>query len=1252
MDSHPDYPPKKIGEIMRIRGYALIFALLGVFFTAIAYGSSDVKEILTHGERLWLTQNQPRLILAVEIGYAPFVFIDQTGQPAGFAHDYMRLVESKLDIHFKQRRFLSLNDIFEKVRSREVHIVNAVTNTPERSRFLAMTGSFVSVPNVIVVRKERLGQMREKDLSGLKVSLVKSYAVTEHLTNKNPGFAPNLTPDDLSALLNVSFGQSDAAVIDLATASYLISQKGITNLRVAGEVAFDIRLSIGSPIDEPMLHSILQKGLDAITDEERQEIHKRWINASSQNILTDRRFWVVAGSVLFVILVIIAVILIRNRTLRQQIALRTEALAKEREYIAERKQLEQQLSRRLYHRDVMEHITRISLSSANIEELLGKVLDEILTVFDADRAWFLYPCDPDAHFWSVPMERTRPEWPGAFARGTAIPMTPEVAEVFREVLASAKPLPYGPAASRGIPAAVAEQFSIRSQIQMALRPRVGNLWTMGLHHCAQARAYDEDDLLLFNDIGQRVADALSSMTILKNLRESEENLNRAQAVAQIGSWLLDIPTNRLEWSAETYRMFGIPQQQTIDLEIFVATVHPDDRDFVLKAWGEALAGAPYDIEHRIVVGGQERWVRERAQIERDAEGCPLTGIGTVQDITGRKQLEVAQRESEELYHSLFENMLNGFAYCQMVFEGDQPQDFIYLSVNAAFETLTGLKNVVGKRVSEVVPGIQQTAAGLFELYGRVSLSGKPERFEIYLKALRQWFWVSVYSPQKGYFAVTFDVITERKQAEEKLRASEQKFMRLFMEIPIPLGVADKEGVIAHFNNKFTEVFGYTTGDVPTLDEWWLKAYPDETYRRWVLDNWNDAVAKATKEGANVESAEYRVTCKNGAERIVIIGGSSVEGGVLAIFNDITERKRMDEELELFRLMVEKSGDPIFMIDDDDGCRMMYVNEAAVKHYGTTREKILTWHIPDWDPNFTYEKLDEHVKEIKKLKNLTIESQHRVKGGSIVPVEISLNYMLYKGKVCHFGYFRNITERKEHEEELKRSNAELEQFSYAVSHDMRQPLRMISSYLQLLERSLAGQLDGEKRGYFDSAIEGAKRIDQMLVALLEYSRIGRKGEPPTMLDSRAMLDEALQFLQPTIAEAQAKVSIAGEWPRILASHDEILRLLQNLIGNAIKFRIAGQIPEITVTSGIVKNEWHLCVADNGVGIIPDQIKRLFQVFQRLQSREAYEGTGIGLALCRKIAEHHKGCIWAESAGEDQGSRFYVVLPVLQMKIMSQ
>ncbi|MCP5247797.1 MAG: PAS domain-containing protein [Candidatus Accumulibacter sp.] len=248
-----------------------------------------------------------------------------------------------------------------------------------------------------------------------------------------------------------------------------------------------------------------------------------------------------------------------------------------------------------------------------------------------------------------------------------------------------------------------------------------------------------------------------------------------------------------------------------------------------------------------------------------------------------------------------------------------------------------------------------------------------------------------------------------------------------------------------------------------------------------------------------------------------------------------------------------------------------------------------------------------------------------------------------------GTTQDITERKQAEEELRRSNAELEQFSYAVSHDLRQPLRMISSYLQLLGISLGEQLDDEQREHFRFATDGARRLDRMLVALLEYSRVGRMGEPPTWVDTRAIVDEALLYLQPAIAEAQARVSVRGRWPRALLRADEMLRLIQNLIGNATKFRVAGRRPEIRVSSRIAAGTWFLTVADNGLGIAPAQFGRLFQVFQRLQSRASYEGSGVGLALCRKIAEHHDGRIWVESDGEGQGSRFCVSLPLAREEV---
>lgn len=305
-----------------------LFSVLLVIFllSFIAHDSVGGQEILTPQERLWLKTNQSRIVLAVETNYQPFVFLDSKDKITGLANDYMQLLESKLGVRFKQRRFSSLNTIFEKVRGGEIHIVNAVTATPKRATFLKFTEPYISVPNVIIARKDSTGQIREEDLSGLKVSLVKDYAVTEHITKKGLHLIPDLVSDDLTALLNVSFGRSDVAIIDLASASFLISQKNITNLRVAGKATVDILLAIGTTKDEPVLHAILQKGQAAITASERKEILNRWVNTSSGIIFTDWRFWAVIAGVLSVVFTLISGILIWNRTLRKQVALRTEAL--------------------------------------------------------------------------------------------------------------------------------------------------------------------------------------------------------------------------------------------------------------------------------------------------------------------------------------------------------------------------------------------------------------------------------------------------------------------------------------------------------------------------------------------------------------------------------------------------------------------------------------------------------------------------------------------------------------------------------------------------------------------------------------------------------------------------------------------------------------------------------------------------------------------------------------------------------------
>ncbi|MBI5923011.1 MAG: hypothetical protein HY847_15365 [Betaproteobacteria bacterium] len=228
-------------------------------------------------------------------------------------------------------------------------------------------------------------------------------------------------------------------------------------------------------------------------------------------------------------------------------------------------------------------------------------------------------------------------------------------------------------------------------------------------------------------------------------------------------------------------------------------------------------------------------------------------------------------------------------------------------------------------------------------------------------------------------------------------------------------------------------------------------------------------------------------------------------------------------------------------------------------------------------------------------------------------------------------------------ELKRSNADLEQFAYAASHDMRQPLRMVISYLQLLAVELEPLLNDETRQNFHYATEGAQRMDQMLTALLDYSSLGHQRERMTTLDSRAILEEVQQILRPAIAEAGATLHIDGDWPQLVGNHHEILRLLQNLVDNALKYRVEGRPVEIAINAQSGGGEWRCSVRDNGTGLLPGQEARLFKVFERLQPRSRYPGTGIGLALCRKIVEHHGGRIWVESPGENQGCTFTFTLP---------
>lgn len=226
--------------------------------------------------------------------------------------------------------------------------------------------------------------------------------------------------------------------------------------------------------------------------------------------------------------------------------------------------------------------------------------------------------------------------------------------------------------------------------------------------------------------------------------------------------------------------------------------------------------------------------------------------------------------------------------------------------------------------------------------------------------------------------------------------------------------------------------------------------------------------------------------------------------------------------------------------------------------------------------------------------------------------------------------------------VQASNNELQQFAYAVSHDLREPLRMITQYLQLIESRYAPLLDEKGHQFFAFATDGAQRMNRMIEDILDFSRINQQSPQMSMVDLNQVFAEATQNLKAAIGERTAELTV-GDLPFVRGCHAELVGLFQNLIGNALKYCPPIRIPSIHIEAQAVENmnEWLISVADNGIGIAPEFRERVFEIFQRLHSREQYEGTGIGLALCRKIVEHHGGRIWVD-APAPQGSTFYFTL----------
>ncbi len=382
------------------------------------------------------------------------------------------------------------------------------------------------------------------------------------------------------------------------------------------------------------------------------------------------------------------------------------------------------------------------------------------------------------------------------------------------------------------------------------------------------------------------------------------------------------------------------------------------------------------------------------------------------------------------------------------------------------------------------------------------------------------------------------------------------------------------------------------------------------------------------------------------------------GGVIAVFVVIGVR-RSEEELrngrERIEILLASTAEAIYGIDLDGNCT--FANPACLKMIGRQGEsEILGANVhdlihhtrPDGSP-YPREECPIHQAFSEGMRMHSDQEVFWRADGTSFSVEHTYR-PIYKdgaiaGAVCTFT---DISERKQAELEMKRksallesSNTELRQFAYVASHDLQEPLRMVASYLQLLEWRYAGALDDDARTYIGFAVDGAKRMSTLIRDILQYSRIETHGEPLANTDSGQAIRNALANLQSLATEVEAVVTF-DDLPSVRADAPQLAQLFQNLVGNALKYHAPDRNPEIHIRAERSKGTVTFQVRDNGIGIERQYFERIFKAFKRLHGKEEFDGTGIGLAICKKIVERHGGRIWVESE-PGKGSTFYFTLP---------
>jgi PAS domain S-box-containing protein len=640
-------------------------------------------------------------------------------------------------------------------------------------------------------------------------------------------------------------------------------------------------------------------------------------------------------------------------------------------------------------------------------------------------------------------------------------------------------------------------------------------------------------------------------------------------------------------------------------------------------------------------------------------GLALGLLGAVlyllqREITQRTRAEEALREAEESFRTLANNI------SQLAWMADEKGYIFWYNQRWFDYTGTTLEEMAGWGWQAVhhPDHVQQVVARISKCFqsGEVwedtfPLRGGDGNYRWFLSRA-----VPIRDPEGKvlrWFGTNTD-ITDRKKSEEALRDSEERLRMAVEGAEIGTWFWNIQQDEISWSAKFRTLFGLTSDAKLTYQVALDLIHPDDRQRV-------DRSVKNTLELGVPYDIEHRVVWPDSSVHWIAAKGRAhrnTEGVAVhmqGIVMDITERNRAEEALqqseERLSLLIHGLKDYAILMLDPEG-RITIWSEGAERMKGYRAEEIIGEHFSKFymPEDVANDKPSQALKIAAEQGRCEEEGWRVRKDGSLFWASVVITALHDKaGQLRGFGKVtRDITGRKKSEEqlaktvgELKRSNDELQQFAYVASHDLQEPLRMVASYTQLLAERYKGRLDPDADEFIAYAVDGSNRMQALIQDLLAYSRAGTNGKALREISSENALKEALTNLRGTIEESGAVVT-HDALPAITTDDTQLAQIFQNLVGNAIKYRGA-EVPHVHVSAE--KNggkEWIFSVRDNGMGIDPQYFERIFILFQRLHGRKEFEGTGMGLAICKKILERLGGRIWVESQPE-KGSTFYFALP---------